>query len=223
MLKTRNAGFIVLLFLFTACYDKNIEPVNEFGFYRPEFSIPIGTPDLNLEQYLELVQLVPVPDTSNVPDSLIIYYEDQFWENPYVLEYSFDQAFSLAVENEDSPVSSIMFRVNARNHVPAHIEIQVYFIADEVFVLDSLYETRLILNAAQINDKGEAIAPYELFKKDAFIDEQKLELFNQVSTLRIYTRLIIENSAGANPKYYSNQSIWLQFAARVQLNINLDE
>jgi hypothetical protein len=214
---------IALLFLFNACYKKNIQPTNTFGTYHPEFSIPIGTPDLNLEQYLQLVRLIPVPDPAAVPDSLIMNYEDQFWEKPYMLEYSIDQRFNLSMENSDSPVSSLMFRVNARNYIPAQIELQVYFVVDEVFVLDSLYSNRLVLNAAGIDNRGVVTHSFELYEKDAFIDERKLGLFNQVTSLRIYTRLIIDDIEGIDPKYYSDQSLLMQFAARVQLYINLDE
>lgn len=210
--------------LFTSCIKEEIGDFEDLGFYKPEFSFPLGEPSILMNSFLESIDL----STKVIPDSLIndtleyFVFDNEYYDVPDILYYDFTEAFSLSSYTEElDQISSLMFRTNAVNRIPAEIQIQVYFLAANYAIIDSLYNERLIIQPANTDTEGNLISQSELWKYDTELSQEKIQALAETSYIMVSSQLKITNTSGVINNYYSEQDIWIQLGMRIGLKVEL--
>ncbi|MCK9208382.1 MAG: hypothetical protein M0P66_14820 [Salinivirgaceae bacterium] len=224
----KTGKFMVLILgwwlLSNSCVKEEISSIEAGVFtWTPDLAIPFGSPEIHMEEYVsQLSEFKPIADTAGQFIDSLMYYNQQFFKNPFVLTntVSIDFNFSSQTETLDY-FTSASFRVNAINRIPASVEIQVYFKTD-FSVLFPLFEGGpLILEAAPVNSEGIVTGAYNPRKNDAEFDANKIHMLSQVTSIEIYTRLIIPKTQGIFIQYISDQDVWIQLGGRFKLNVPL--
>jgi hypothetical protein len=207
--------------LLVSCIDKDAGDIDPSLVYDAEFSLPLGDSLLTASQFVDTVSLVRLPDAVDKDTVSWFLYDGIFYFSPGELHYRHETALSLSdFITDTSEITSLTFRINAVNHVPARMTLQLYFADANRVILDSLFsEEPLVLEAAATVAGGEVNAPYELWKKDVPFTEKMLgELRRMAYAIEEY-RLIVPVSGVDSIPFYSDQELWLQMGIRVGLKI----
>lgn len=209
-----------LLCLLSACLKQENFDINSSIVYHPEFSIPIGKPELLMEEFVNALNNLQILPDSLVNDTSAFFYENNYYEIPKVLSNEYTEEFSVSILGEDSDrIVSLMFRANIINRIPAKIVVQIYFANEAMQYIDSMYhEGVLIVNSAQVDDEGNVIESVVL-QEDTYFDKDRISKISNTSYIVIYTSLHIINEPGIIAKYYSTQDFIFQGGSRVGINI----
>ena len=214
---------IVAAMLLTACIDKDVTDIDPSLVYDAVFSLPVGDSLLQARQFIDTTALVPLPDTVDKDTVAWFLYDGVFYYSPGRLTYRSETPLSLSdFITDTSEITSLTFRINAVNRVPAQMMLQLYFTDAGRGVLDSLFaEGPLLLEAAAVDDQGAVTAPAELWEKDVVFTASQVVLLQQMAyALQEYTLILPDASVDSIP-LCSAQEVWLQMGVRVGVKIVL--
>lgn len=210
-------------FLITACINEDDLVLSTTFQYSPEFSFPIGKPEIFMEDYIAFLN-----NFESLPDSLVsegtsFSYNDEYYFIPSILTNIYTEEFSIqSIQDETSNIESLMFRTNITNKIPGDILVQVYFADANFDYMDSLYqEGPLFIENAEIDDQGNVIDS-TLVQDDTYISVEKINEISEASYIIIYTGLSIVNTPGVFARYYLSQDLVVQLGARLGMNIKLE-
>jgi len=219
--------FLIFLFLsvlaFNSCIDDNFTDIDPTVVYDAEFSLPLGADTLLMEQLVQSVSLVEIPtdvDKDTVPYFL---YDSVYYYSPGTLSDSITLPLILtAFENETAEITSLMFRINMANLIPAEFLIQVYFADSNLAILDSLYEDGpFSLDPAQTDEYGNVIASWEVMI-DEYLSPGKFEVLTDMTNVILSSQMIIPDSSTDSVPFYPDQSLWMQVGIRVGLKMTIN-
>lgn len=215
---------VLIAFLFSSCIEDDIGNIGSEISLTPEYAIPIGSPEFEMDEFFTASALGIPLDTSDMNDtSSFMEYDNQFYQTIYSVEHTETFPVNLAsLESSQELFISIMFRTNAINKIPARIQSQAYFLNASSVIIDSLYNSPLILEAAQVDEFGELIQAYELWEYDVYLSQEKLEQFTQVSYIQVSSKLYT-NNATEILSFYSSQALWIQLGAKIKLDLSENE
>lgn len=218
---------MVLTMMLYSCYDENLANVNETLCFTPEFSLPLGSIQLKMEDVVEEYggELTEIP-TQNIPDSILVFlYDNKFYESPSTFEYSETKNFgNTTIASKIEYVTKLMFRINSVSEVPAGISWQVYFLNESSMVIDSLFKSkRLEIDAAKIDSLGNLIESTEIWKFDTELDSSDIKEFEFIDKVQIQAILYLDDLNGKEINYFPEQKIWFQLAIRAELDLPLHE
>lgn len=214
--------------LLTGCVKEKITEVVDSSYYKPSYSLPVGSSYFTMEEFQTEYPyvLIPVPDTNGMGTSVDYFYFDSlFYENVEYFELTTDYPFQLSdyTENAES-ITSLTFRLNCINGLPGKVSAQVYFISGSGFIIDELFQDGwLTIDAAETDSEGMVTNSTDDFKNDVTLSEQLIASLSLVSYIRVVVRLETENFSTSKIRYYSNQQIWVQLGLRISLEIPLNE
>jgi len=222
--KRFRAGAVIVIFvLLSSCIDKDAGDIDPSFVYDAEFSLPLGDSLLQAWQFVDTTSLVPLPDTVDKDTVAWFLYDGVFYFSPGELFYRSETSLSLSdFITDTSEITSLTFRINAVNRVPARMSLQLYFADANRVILDSLFgEGPLLLEAAATGAGGEVTVPYELWKKDVpFTAPMIDELRHMEYAIEVY-RLILPDAAVDSIPLCHDQEVWLQMGVRVGLKITV--
>lgn len=221
MRKSIIIAFIILCFI--SCIKQNELSFENSIKYQPEFSVPLGKPEILMEEFVNtLNNLKEIPD-SLISDTSAFLYENTYYAIPEKLSNEYTQEFSLnMLEEETDRIISLMFRSNVNNRIPGVVLLQVYFADDTMQNIDSLYHSGpLEIKAADIDENGNVTNEIYV-QKDTYFDENRIQSISGTKYITIHSSLTITNLEGIIAKFYSTQDLTIQLGARVGLNIEIN-
>ena len=226
MSKYHQFRIILLLsvFAFNCCIDKNATDIESTIEYQADFSLPVGVDTITLGQLVQTVSLVPIPDKVDKDTVKYFLYDSVYYYSPGTLTDSITAALNLtAFENDTAEITSLMFRINASNFIPAEFMVQLYFADSHNVIIDSLYDDGPFrLDPAQTDDSGNVIASWEVMKDD-HLSPQKIEKLTDMKSVILSSTMIIPDSSN-DPviPFYPDQSLWIQVGIRVGLKMTIN-
>ena len=217
----------IILFLsvlaFNSCIDENATDIDPTIIYDAEFSLPLGSDTLLMEQLVQTVTLIPILgdfDKDTIPYFL---YDSVYYYSPESLSDSTSAPLILTpFESDTATITSLMFRMNVTNLIPAEFLIQVYFADSNNIILDSLYEDGPFrLDPAQTDEYGNVIGLWEILKDDN-LPPEKIEKISDMTNVILSSTMIIPDSSTDSIPFYPDQSLWIQVGIRVRLKMTID-
>ncbi len=217
----------IILFLsvlaFNSCIDENATDIDPTIIYDAEFSLPLGSDTLLMEQLVQTVSLIQIPDTVDKDSVQYFLYDSVYYYSPGTLSDSISTPLNLAAfENDTAEITSLMFRINAANFIPAEFLVQLYFADSNKLILDSLYEDDPFrLDPAQTDEYGNVIGSWEILKDD-YLPPEKIEKISDMTNVILSSTMIIPDSSTGSIPFYPDQSLWIQVGIRVRLKITIN-
>ncbi len=222
-------GILFILSLpFTSCIDKDLTNLGESVYVTPEYSLPIGNDTIYMEDLVDeyFSGLIPIADTSLVPDTVnIFYYDSIFYMNPLRFEFESEQTFDFgSLAGKTEYITSAMIRTNCINGIPARFYFQVYLFDYSQQMVDSVYKDGpLIIEPAKTDNTGQITQEGKLWKHDAYLSQEIINRLNDVYYLYTTVTVEIENYHATQIPYLKNQEFWSQLGLRVKLDLPLHE
>ena len=215
--------FLAFLFLsvlaFNSCIDDNFTDIDTSITYDTDASLPLGNVSLLMESFMDTIILVPIPDDDT---TLFFLYDSVYYYSPGKIKLSTSGYFSLApFENDTVKITSLMFRTNAVNGIPAEIDHQLYFADTSNTIIDSLYSTGpMRIEPAPTDDEGNVTGTYEIWKVENDLSPAMIDKISETQYIFLSAELIIPDSQHDTIPFYSSQDIWIQIGIRVGLKID---
>jgi len=204
---------LAIVFLVDSC-TKNIEPFPDAVKLNTSFSLPVGSGEVSLSKTLETLGVPSVNLTENVPEWAtygVVYYADTL---PLNLTEVYDNA---------EFINYLMIRTNIWNDFPLGGFAQVYFLDGSDSVIDSLYNERVTVPAAEHYDDGVVVGTkFESFRTE--FSKARIELLSDAQKVVIYSGLIVTNEGvtESNINYFDRYKLKVQVALRVDFSFNAD-
>ncbi|KAB2871396.1 MAG: hypothetical protein F9K37_03410 [Bacteroidales bacterium] len=204
---------LAIVFLVDSC-TKNIEPFPDAVKLNTSFSLPVGSGEVSLSKTLETLGVPSVNLTENVPEWAtygVVYYADTL---PLNLTEVYDNA---------EFINYLMIRTNIWNDFPLGGFAQVYFLDGSDSVIDSLYNERVTVPAAEHYDDGVVVGTkFESFRTE--FSKARIELLSDAKKVVIYSGLIVTNEGvtESNINYFDRYKLKVQVALRVDFSFNAD-
>jgi len=218
----------IILFLsvltFNSCIDKNATDIDPSIIYDAEFSLPLGADTLFMEQLVQTVTLVEIPPGVDKDTVKYFLYDSVYYYSPGTLSDSILAPLNLAAfKNDTAEITSLMFRINAVNLIPAEFLVQLYFADSNKAILDSLYDDGpFSLDPAQIDDSGNVIASWGVMKDD-YLTPEKIDKLGDMRNVILSSQMIIpDSSTDTVPPFFHDQYLWIQVGIRVKLKMTID-
>ncbi len=216
--------FVITAFLIS-CIDDDATDISPTIEYEAEFSLPVGTDTITLAQLLYNVPLIKIDEPFDKDTVSYFFYDSVYYYSPGTLKDSVSAPLILApFENDTAEITTLMFRINAANFIPAKFMVQVYFADSNKVILDSLYEDGpVFLESAYTNDIGIVIGPWETII-DNYLPSEKIDKLNDMTDVILSTKMTIpDSSADTVPvPFYHDQSLWIQVGIRVGLKMTVN-
>jgi len=204
---------LAIVLLVVSC-TKNIEPLPDAVKLNTSFSLPVGSGEVSLSKTLETLGVPSVNLTENVPEWAtygVVYYADTL---PLNLTEVYDNA---------EFINYLMIRTNIWNDFPLGGFAQVYFLDGSDSVIDSLYNERVTVPAAEHYDDGVVVGTkFESFRTE--FSKARIELLSDAHKVVIYSGLIVTNEGvtESNINYFDRYKLKVQVALRVDFSFNAD-
>jgi hypothetical protein len=218
-------AFLGLAAILYSCMDDDLTDINSTLEYEAEFSLPVGVDTLLLEQLVQSVILIPVPDYVDKDTVRYFFYDSTFYYSPGTLSDSISAPLILTpFKNDTAEIVSLMFRLNAANLIPAEFRIQIYFADSNNVILDSLYnDGPFILDPALTDESGIVTGLWEVLK-DNTLPPEKIDKLMDMTHVILDTKMIIpDSSLDTVPiPFYHDQSLWIQVGVRVGLKLTIN-
>jgi hypothetical protein len=223
--------FLLVLVIFSqqACIKNDPTNISSEIAVQPEYSLPIGTPTVWMNEMVTSVDLGEPLDTTLQPitDSVntFLYNNSYYKPSEHVFYYSITEPFSfITFKNQLDKIKSFMIRVNTINQIPAEIKLQVSFRDEYNNVIALLFsDSALTIPAATFDNRGNTIAPSQLMKVDNTFSKDEIAALTDVQNILITTQLTIHNPKGTFIRFYPTQNLWIQIGLRIKFDISLND
>jgi len=213
---------LIATLAFPACVDDNFTDIDTSITYDANFSLPLGNSNPTLGDFLDTINLIPIPPWVDRDTVSFFLYDSIYYYSPGRITLTVSGYFSLdPFENDTVQITSLMFRNNAVNAIPAQFDQQLYFTDSTGAIIDSLYSVPLTIEPALIDSEGNVTATYEIWKFDTYLSEDMINNISNTYNVRISTEFIIPDSSQGTVPFYSSQEIWMQVGIRVGILIEL--
>lgn len=213
--------FSLSAFLYS-CIDKDATDISPAIEYEAEFSLPVGVDTLTLEQLLYHTTLKKIHDTVDKDTLKYFFYDSVYYYSPGTLVDSIWAPLVLApFENDTAEITSLMFRLNVANFIPAEFMVQLYFADSNKVFLDSLYDDGPVRLEPAYTESGIVTGSWELIK-DNYLTSEKIDKLPDMKDVMIRTEMIIPDSSTDSIPFYHDQSLWLQVGIRVGIKITVN-
>lgn len=219
---------VILAITLTGCIDKDLGNIDNTLYYTPEYSLPIGSDSLYMQDMFEeyFGDLTFWPDSFLIPDTaFVFYYNSEFYTGVRTFEFTGEMPldFTTFTKNIDY-VTSLMLRTNCVNSIPAKISVQYYLQDENYNVIDSVYHNGpLVIPPAEIDSTGRVISTGEVWKSDVYVDTNTLSRLDEVYYLTSVSRIELSDFNISKIQYLADQNIWLQLGFRIKLDVPLHE
>lgn len=217
--------FLVFLFLsvlaFSSCIDDNFTDIDTSITYEADASLPLGNSFPLLGELLDTINLVEIPDWVNKDTVSFFLYDSIYYYSPGKIKFTTTGYFALnPFENDTVKITSLMFRTNIVNAIPAEVDQQLYFTDTSNTVIDSLYSAGpLEIQPALSDTAGNIIATWELLKNDIYLSDEMIDTIMNTQHIVLSAELIIPDSSEETIHFLSSHNIWIQIGMRVGLKI----
>lgn len=226
MTRSYHSPLWLILFIaslaFSACVDDNFNDIDTSITYDADFSLPLGNSAPTLGDFLDTINLIPIPPWVDKNTVSFFLYDSIYYYSPGRITFNVSGYFSLdPFENDTVQITSLMFRNNSVNAIPAQFDQQLYFTDSTGTIIDSLYSVPLTIEPALIDSEGNVTATYEIWKFDTYLSEDMINNISNTYNVRISAEFIIPDSNLGTVPFYSSQEIWMQVGIRVGILIEL--
>ena len=214
---------MIVTFAFNACVDDNFNDIDTSITYDANFSLPLGNSAPTIGEFLDTINLIPIPDWVDKDKASFFLYDSVYYYSPGRINVSTEGYFSLdPFQNDTIEITSLMFRTNVVNGIPAEIDLQLFFIDSTGMVIDSLYSTGpLRIQPAIVDSLGNVTATYEIWELDNYLSDDKIDDISDSQYIEVRTEIIIPDSSEGTVAFSSTQEIWIQVGIRVGILIDL--
>ncbi|MDX2445081.1 MAG: hypothetical protein QNK30_14895 [Bacteroidales bacterium] len=223
----RQIQFLLLLGIitFSACVDDNYNDIDTSLIYDAEASLPLGNTNPMLSEILDTIDLIPIPDWVDKDKASFFLYDSVYYYSPGRIKVSTSGYFSLdPFQNDTIEITSLMFRTNAINGIPAEIDLQLYFTDSTGSVIDSLYSTGpLRIEPAVVDSVGNVTATYEIWELDNYFSDDKIDSISNSQYIEVKAEVIIPDSSQGTIAFTSSQEIWIQVGIWVGFKIVISD
>lgn len=221
MLRKLFLNSILVIILFSGCMKSDLSQFDTTGIeITPEFAFPIAVYEVDFNQYLpDDILLNPIADTVGYWLDSLFMYENNFYENPFVVSYTLTENFSLSTMAQIDYIVEAMFRLHTQNQIAAGISVQLYLLDGGKQKLDSVFDTPLLIENAQTNNEGQVVEPYPDQIKDVTLRAEKLQLLEQTKYIAIYTQATIPGYGSVYINYSTSQLLRIELGAKVKVKL----
>lgn len=223
----RQIQFLLILGIitFSACVDDNYNDIDTSLIYDAEASLPLGNTNPMLSEILDTIDLIPIPEWVDKDKASFFLYDSVYYYSPGRIDVSTSGFFSLdPFQNDTIEISSLMFRTNVINGIPATIDLQLYFTDSTGIVLDSLYSTGpLRIEPAMVDSIGNVTASYEISELDIYLSDDKIDSISNSQNIEVSAVIIIPDSSQGTVAFTSSQEIYIQVGIRVGFKIVISD
>ncbi|MGE0089027.1 MAG: hypothetical protein AB7S50_06060 [Bacteroidales bacterium] len=203
---------LVLTVIFSSCLNDLPETISSDVEINTALAFPIGETSLELndisgfdESLLEINPLTNKPylfDFENIPLD-------------YTIPFEIGDIYESAEE-----IVQLIFRLNMYNGFPSEVRVQLYFLDQNEFPVDSVFsDGPLHLNAATANNTG-VIIRKTYSKKDILFNTQRIENLQYANKIKVYA---IFSTDGIDPdlvELYDEYTIDVQIGVKANLRFN---
>ena len=226
ILYRNNQVFLLLsLLALFSCVDDNYNDIDTSLIYDAEASLPLGNTNPMLSEILDTIDLIPIPEWVDKDKASFFLYDSVYYYSPGRINVSTSAYFLLdPFQNDTIEISSLMFRTNVINGIPAEIDLQLYFTDSTGTVLDSLYSTGpLRIEPAIVDSIGNVTASYEISELDNYLSDDKIDSISNSQNIEVSAVIIIPDSSQGTVAFTSSQEIYIQVGIRVEFKIIISD
>jgi hypothetical protein len=144
------APAIILLLIAISCVNRDILNISDSLELNPRYSVPIGTYDTDINNYLESL------DTLGASSGDSLYYEGVLYpiDKSYV-DFSISDSLNFnLIKDPSGKVKSVEFIVLLTNGYPTPAMVQVYFMSGSATIDSAFISGPRAINPAFLNSEG---------------------------------------------------------------------
>jgi len=144
------APALMLLLMAVSCINKDILNISDSVEINSRYSVPIGTYDTDINNYLESL------DTLGPSSGDSLYYEGVLYpiNEPYI-EFSFSDSLNFnLIKDPEGKVKSVEFIILLSNGYPTPAMVQVYFMSGSTTLDSAFISGPRLINPAALNSDG---------------------------------------------------------------------
>ncbi len=144
------APALMLLLMAVSCIDKDILNISDSVEINSRYSVPIGTYDTDINNYLESL------DTLGPSSGDSLYYEGVLYPiNESYIEFSFSDSLNFnLIKDPEGKVKSVEFIILLSNGYPTPAMVQVYFMSGSTALDSAFISGPRLINPAALNSDG---------------------------------------------------------------------
>jgi len=203
---------LVLTVIFSSCLNDLPETISSDVEVNTALAFPVGETSLKLD------------DISGFDESLLEI--NPFTNKPYLFDFeNIPLDYTIPFEIGDiyesaEEIVQLIFRLNMYNGFPSEVRVQLYFLDQNEFPVDSVFsDGPLLLNAATANNTG-VIIRKTYSKKDILFNTQRIENLQYANKIKVYA---IFSTDGIDPdlvELYDEYTIDIQIGVKANLRFN---
>jgi len=203
---------LVLTVIFTSCLNDLPETISYDVEVNTAFAFPIGETSLELNDISGFDEsLLEINPLTNEP----YWVESEHIPLDYTIPFEIGDIYESAEE-----IVQLIFRLNMYNGFPSEVRVQLYFLDQNEFPVDSVFsDGPLLLNAATANNTG-VIIRKTYSKKDILFNTQRIENLQYANKIMVYA---IFSTDGIDPdlvELYDEYTIDVQIGVKANLSFN---
>jgi hypothetical protein len=147
---------LIWLLSAVSCIDKELKNTSDSLEMNPRYSVPVGTYDANINNYLESL------DTLGPSSGDSLYYQDVLYPiNKSYVDFSVSDSLNFnLIKDPAGKVKSVEFVILVTNGYPTPAVAQVYFMAGSATLDSAFVSGPHIINPGTLNSDGYVTDPY---------------------------------------------------------------
>ena len=201
---------ICIPFLFSSFYKEKFEPIPTSFEWTPDFALPLITKSFTIEKSMVLEGFPEINLEEDVPE----------WATYTNLTLTDTIDFALSdISEEADQIRFIQFNLRLENEFPSTGTIQLYFIDEFGFVVDSLFNNdTLNIVSSSYNEDGTVTAHGKSSQK-VDVNNERLERIGRATQVVPICRITNLNVPIFLFNYYPGYGFQISLSARVGLSI----
>ena len=201
---------ICIPFLFSSCYKEKFEPIPTSFEWTPDFALPLITKSFTIDKSLVLEGIPEINLEDDVPE----------WAKYKNLTLTDTLDFALSdISEEADQIRFIEFNLRLDNEFPSTGGIQLFFIDEYGFVVDSLFNTNsLDIISSSYNEEGAITATGKSSQK-VEVTKERLERIGRATQIVPICRITNLKVPIFLFNYYPGYGFQISLSARVGLSI----
>ena len=198
------------LLLFTGCYKEKFEPIPTSLEWTPDFALPLISKKFTIDKSMVLEGMPTINLEEDVPE----------WAKYINLTLTDSIDFALSdISEEASQIRFIEFNLRLENEFPSTGEIQLYFIDEYGFVVDSLFNTNSLDIVSSSYNEGGAVTATGKSSQKVEVTKERLERIGRATQVVPICRITNLKVPIFLFNYYPGYGFQISLSARVGLSI----
>ncbi len=212
------APALMLLLMAVSCIDKNILNISDSVEINSRYSVPIGTYDTDINNYLESL------DTLGPSSGDSLYYEGVLYPiNESYIEFSFSDSLNFnLIKDPEGKVKSVEFIILLSNGYPTSAMVQVYFMSGSTALDSAFISGPRLINPAALNSDGIVTDPSTSMLTVSMPADFNGKL-SSIRSVMVKGRIYLTRPDIQWVKFLNEYKFNLHIGARIELLFNTSE